>query len=102
MKLKWVEGTGPDTTQELADEIEVEGRLGHGHVSYLGERCLWGVIGDWPLSYSPETFCARRFLSPDSAQALVEFGLGVFANVSFEGTPEERCAEMTRRLRAIP
>jgi len=96
MQITWEFGTGPATTQELADLIEAEGRLVTGH--FLGDdgRCLWGVIYDYTV------YASRvRRLDPQSYDALQRARLRAIDSDLFVGTPEQRCAEMVKRLRAI-
>ena len=104
MELTWKDGykPGPATTQDLADEVEAEGQLGaHQFISRKsGRRCLWGTIGDCYLT-SDGTFFHRQ-LSQASLNGLQRLQLSTRENDAFIGTPEERCAEMVRRLRAIP
>lgn len=101
MKLTWARGQGPATTQELADAVEAEGRLERGAVvSPDGLRCLWGVIEDYRYSINLES--GSRLLSRDHAMYLIRVGCSIKENDNFSGTPEERCAEMVRRLRTIP
>ena len=98
MELKWAIGVGPATTGELADEVEAERRLYTDNLwSKDNHRCLWGVIQD---SEPYRRF--KRDLVWDSREQLHRNGLRGADNNSFVGTPEERCAEMVRRLRAIP
>ena len=102
MKLNWIRGTGPATTQELADLVEQEGRLGKGsYVTKDGCRCLWGVIEDHTV-YSWPTFRKGRALSGVSYHSLSQFHCTTADNDGFLGTPEERCVEFVCRLRAIP
>ena len=99
MKLDWGLGSGPETTQELADELEREKRLGvSAYTDSTGLRCLWGFIGGWRHTFGDE----RRRLRPTSERSLWGMGLSTSDNDAFLGTPEERCREMVRRLRAIP
>ena len=99
MKLTWAKGQGPATTQELADVVEAEGRLERGAVvTPDGLRCLWGVIEDYSVGFD----IGSRQLSRDHAIYLIRVGCGIRDNDNFSGTPEERCAEMVQRLRAIP
>ena len=99
MELIWARGdVGPATTQELADLVEKEGRLGIGGCRGTNElNCLWDVINSnvWPVVR------LGRLLSPASCASLIEARCGVIDNDHFLGTPEERCAEFVRRLRAI-
>ena len=96
MKLTWIHGNGPPTTQKLADEVEAEGKLYTGmFCTHNGERCLWGVVEDrYPTGY-------RRVLTGESVEQLYLAELGIHNNDLFRGTPKERCAEMVRRLREI-
>ena len=97
MKLTWVRGTGPGTTQELADLVETEGRLLKGSFWCPEGRCLWGIILDYTTYVS-----AERHLERFDSKALHALGLSSRDNDKFLGTPEEHCAEMVRRLRSIP
>lgn len=100
MKLEWLYGTGPATTQELADEIEHEGllstvffvRTGHPTV-----RCLWGVIDD--MSRVNDVLIRDRELDKSTLETELPSSED---NDAFVGTPKEHCAEMVRRIRAIP
>ena len=100
MKLEWKGRQGPSTTQELADEIEREGKLITGLLTSSMGRCLWGVIED--CHGEPTHTYIGRNLTQHSAYWLCFYQLGTAQNDAFPGTPEERCAEMTRRCRAIP
>ena len=99
MKLNWVIGKGPATTQELADVVEKEGVLGRLYYAdpLTGLRCIMGVIYD----QAPGNI-RHRSLDLASWGALHKNGLSVSENDLFEGTSKERCAEMVRRLREIP
>ena len=104
MKLTWALGQGPATTQELADEVVAEGRLGvNRYITPEGLRCLWGVINSF--SWNKDSLCERanRQLRAEEAFYLqLDAGCSSTANDDFSGTLEERCTEMVRRLRAIP
>lgn len=95
--LVWAYGTGPATTQELADEVEREKRLGVFSLNVNGLRSLWGVIYDIRAD-------ARANVGRDLTEASMDLlhDNGVTINDPYQGTPEERCVEMARRLRAIP
>ena len=99
MKLNWVIGKGPATTQELADVVEKEGVLGRLYYAdpLTGLRCIMGVIHN----HTPDN-TRHRSLDLASWGALYKNGLSVSENDLFEGTSKKRCAEMVRRLRAIP
>ena len=102
MNLKWSRGTGPTTTQELADAIEKEGRLGIGiYCDPQGLRCLWGVINDWAFTVE-DGYVHSRQLSLRNVRTLCEWGLSTSGNDCQSGTPEERCAWAVQRLRSIP
>ena len=102
MELKWVSGNGPGSTQELADVVEREGRLIPSYyVDRHGNRCLWGVINDWYQTAHGDT-SHRRQLDGRDVIRLHQYRLGTVRNDTFPGTPEERCAEMAKQLRAIP
>ena len=103
--LCWDKGIGPQTTQELADVVEQEGFLTTLFlINSLGQRCLWGVIyeatrdrasGDVTYSHSDKVIALEAY------NLLVQNGLSPDDNDQFDGSGEERCAEMVRRLRAI-
>ena len=96
MKLTWAYGSGPATTQELANIVEAEGRLiTRAYISSEG-RCLWGIIRD-----SIQGNSARRSLNLRDSALLRSFRLSTVDNDYFIGTPEQRCVEMVKRLRAI-
>lgn len=99
MKLEWASGSGPATTQELAAEIEREGRLIRYEYSPADKpgRCLLGVI----YNSTPQNLY-NRDLTNDSFSLLYNYGISAEANDRFEGTAEERCLDTVRRLRAIP
>jgi len=103
MKLTWIHGVGPGTTQELADLVEQEGFLIKGEdVNRRGRRCLWGVIEDAHFDrVALETFI-KRFLSSTDIDTLGTYGLSASDNDDFPGNGRARCAEMVKRLRAIP
>lgn len=97
MKLTWMGSYGPSTTQELADEVEREGRLIKGiYQNAKGERCLWGVIRDY------RERIATRHLTLDCERALIAAQLSMFHVDRLPGTPENICREVVRRLRALP
>ena len=101
MKLTWDKGQGPPTTQALADLVAAEGRWGtRTAVDEDNLRCLWGVIDD--ARRTKIAYDWLRQLSISDVNVLREAGCSAVANDYFAGTPEERCAEMTRRLRTIP
>jgi len=103
--LYWDKGTGPQTTQELADVVEQEGFLITMFlINSLGQRCLWGVIygaardwasGDVIYNYSSKVIASESF------NLLIRNRLSPDDNDQFDGSGEERCTEMVRRLRAI-
>lgn len=98
MKLTWTLGTGPETTQELADEILREGRLCTGVFrSTAGRRCLWGVICGVDVRAR-----VNRSLAYQDAWLLQVHQLDAIDNDAFKGTQQARCQEMARRMRAIP
>ena len=83
MKLNWVRGNGPGTTQELAVVVESEGRLGRFVSADLaGLRCLLGVICDCKYQVG-----AARSLSQDCEIALAIEHCWVWDNDNFYGTP---------------
>ena len=105
MKLTWEKGTGPGTTQELADEVEREGALGTGSLVTRNGllRCLWGVIEDYRFDNVALIIVEGRRLSDDNRKHLIDNArCSAAANDNVPGTVVERCAEMVRRLRAIP
>lgn len=98
MNLIWIRGTGPSTTQELADEIELEEKLYIGNFNTpSGRRCLWGVI----LGISSPSD-HHRMLTVENRKVLRDSQLAVWDNDGFKGGPHKRCQEMVRRMRAIP
>jgi len=98
MELTWIEGSGPGTTEELANLVESEGSLiRHLYVSRKGLRCLWGVIEDW--GFQGEYPTRRRRLSPACLDILLHSQLTTDENDRFLGTPEELCVEMAQRIR---
>ena len=108
MELHWDFGTGPATTQELADLVEKEGRLITGDfLTRSGQRCLWGVIGGY-VKVAPETdkyfyIRTRRMAAADwSVLVCAPINLSSANSDAFVGTPEERCDDAVCRLRAIP
>jgi len=107
MELHWDFGTGPATTQELADLVEQEGRLITGvFMSRAGERCLWGVIEGY-VKFAPETdkyfYIRSRGMTVADQGILVSppNNLSTDSSDAFTGTPEERCDDAVCRLRAI-
>ena len=103
MDLHWSEGSiidenTPHNTQELADLVEKEVRLIADHYITSEGRCLKAVLWDVQDNFRP---LRRRWLVPKDNAYLVAHGLGIADNDAFDGTPEERCTEMVRRLRSI-
>ena len=105
MKLIWARGVGPGTTQELADLVEQEGFLIKGQfIDRRRRRCLWGVIDDAHFfdGFSFQAAAIERLLSDTDRGILGTYGLAASDNDNFPGTGRARCAEMVKRLRAIP
>ena len=104
MELHWDFGEGPTTTQELADLVAKEGRLiTRLFLSRAGERCLWGVIEGYVVGGTDGPVRSRQLAEVDSSYLMSStIGLAAVHNDMFAGTPEKRCVEMARRLRAMP
>jgi len=104
MELHWEFGKGPATTRELADLVEQEGRLiPSKYLDRAGERCLWGVIDSLFWGAEGTALRGRRLALADREFLHSPFiCLSPASNDLFKGSPEERCAEMARRLRVIP
>ena len=102
MKLTWADGSGPGTTQALADEIEREGKLYAGsYVTRDDRRCLWGVINDWRM-WDGNYARPDRHLSTESAAAFHQLGLTTAENDNRFGSPEARCKWAVEILRQVP
>ena len=99
MKLHWVDGQGPATTQELAEAIRQEGRLGRGllYNPTTKLRCAWGGAEDAGVSWKSE-----RHLTPEDVSLLFRSHFTPWANDHFAGTPEELCEHMAQIVDRIP
>lgn len=95
MELTWAWGKGPATTQELADEVEAEGRLITGSFWCPEGRCLWGVIENYNQNGH------TRELTRASRTQLILAGLGAISSDAFLGTPEARCVWVARKTRML-
>jgi len=100
MKLHWEYGEGPADTAALAEELAREGRLIEGALIRRDGRCLWGVIENYRIVEGQ--LRRLRGLSTESIRLLCSFDLRTRNSDAFEGTPEQRCTEMARRMRVIP
>ena len=99
MIIYFIDGT-TITTQEAADLVEKENKLGcNNFIDKEGLRCVFGVIGDWSL-FTPDAH--GKMARKKSIRALEHYKVSVQNNDTFVGTPEERCQEFVKRLRAIP
>ena len=98
-RLKWVYGTGPATTQELAAELFMGMVL-----NAAGPGSLWGIIdgvGGHTKLVGNSLYSTRR-LDSDSVSLLYSSGLAPDDINAFRGSARERCQWAIAKLRAIP